>query len=133
MECPFFLISFAQTFHCLLPACRAVHILATICAADKRFTALQETLKTAVGQVGDSQQPQQNHTCATTMPSTRTLSTLPLPERPQPALSVSNTSKRCFLGNPRDALVVSCAVLYNRQYDYFLMATCASRVWQSRN
>jgi len=36
----------------------------------------------------------------------RTVLTLPLLEKAQIAHSVSNTTKRCFLGNPRDALVV---------------------------
>jgi hypothetical protein len=87
--------------------------------------------KTAVGQLSDSQQPQQNHTCATTLPSTMqshvTLLTLPQPERRQPALSVTQAWKRCFLENPRDALVV-CAAALTRKFDYFVGATCARGV-----
>jgi len=49
-------------------------------------------------------------------------------ERRQPALSVSQARNRCFLWNTRDALVVSCTVMYTRQFNYFPRATCASRV-----
>jgi hypothetical protein len=62
------------------------------------------------------------------MQSHVTVLTLTLPERTQPALSVGSTSKRCFLGNPRDALTVACAVLFTRKFDYVAGATCESRV-----
>jgi hypothetical protein len=102
MECPF-LYSVPTDFPLTLPACSGVNILATSCAADKRSTALHQTMKTAVGQLGDSQQPQQNHTCATTMPSIIQshvrIKTDPA-WRMHQAPSVNNTRKRCFLGNP---------------------------------
>ena len=44
--------------------------------------------------------------------------TLLLPQRTKPAHSIRKTWKRYFLGNPRDALVVCCAVLFTRQF-YF--------------
>jgi hypothetical protein len=43
------------------------------------------------------------------------------------APSVSNTRKRCFLGNPWEALVVCCAVFHTGKL-HFVGATYASRV-----